>query len=1075
VLSAAFQQKLMIRLSPKSFFSLALLVALPLAGQVTLNPNPTRVLGHPQLALRTANPNLVEGRELYSPQALAIDRTANPPHLYVADTGNNRVLGWRDATQVVNGALADIVIGQKDKFTTFGQGPGGEINGLSVPTAVAVDSSGNVFVADSGNNRILRYPSPFNNPEAVKLPDLVIGQQSMGSRDANNDPDTHVISARTIRLASGSSAFTSDLLFDPQGNLYVSDAGNQRILRYAAADIGAGARNGPAANMVLGQLTLETPAENPTSVRDLTRLYVPVGIGMDPAGRLYVCDAAHRVLVYLPAVFSGGAATRMIGGVLNAQGGVLQPPNQQSLNSPQGVFVVGDLPYVVDSGNNRILRFTRFEDWPADLNTPPSADDVIGQGDFGGYKANRGLAAPTAAFICFQWPARAAYLAASGELFVVDSLNHRLLVLTDPATTAGSSMAYKRFFGQDFLDQKAPNLLEGREFFFGALGGGVVVDTRSTPPRLYVADTFNNRVLGFRDARNVRPGDKADLVIGQQKILRSPEVEEAFHTSLINSPEDRADRPSGKSLFHPTGLAVDTAGNLYVADTDNGRVLRFPKPFEHGSFPDADLVIGKPSFTTPLDAAADASSTNMTSPFGLALTVGGHLLVSDLTFNRVLLFQKPEGGDFTSGMAAWKVLGQPDFFSKTAGSVGNRMRGPRHISTDSSDRLFVCDTGNNRIQAFEDVTKLGPDASAAFSLTRVDQYNNLSSPQGVFVSPVTDEIWVANSGGTALYRYPRFELLVANQFMPDFGIASGATFEHPLALTVDTFSNLLVVYSTNRVGFYFPAMTPVNAADYLPRITPGMITALYPLGSTFGNQIVSAPSLPLLTELADIQVLVNDQAAPLLFVSPGQINFIMPMNAPTSGSVELQVVRKSLGQVLAVGCAAVRVGTNTDGTPRYACSGPVSMDVASPALFAGQDYSRGTGQIAALNVSPDGTYYGVNSPTNPVSRSHFVELYGTGQGFIPNGPPDGAVPGSNPLYWTPDKPRVIVNIAEVPSETVTFSGLNPYFPGLWQVNVKIPDSTPPANAIQVVIIHKGIPSIDSSNPGRIFTTIAVKQ
>ncbi len=229
------------------------------------------------------------------------------------------------------------------------------------------------------------------------------------------------------------------------------------------------------------------------------------------------------------------------------------------------------------------------------------------------------------------------------------------------------------------------------------------------------------------------------------------------------------------------------------------------------------------------------------------------------------------------------------------------------------------------------------------------------------------------------------------------------------------------------------------------------------------------------TELADIQVLVNGQAAPLSAVTPGQINFVMPMSAPASGSVELQVVRKSLGQVLAVGCAALRAGTNTDGTPRYACVGSVPMDVASPALFAGQDSSRGTGQIAALNVRPDGTYYGINSPANPVSRSHFVELYATGQGFIPNAPPDGAMPGSSPLYSTPDKPRVIVNIAEVPPENVTYSGLNPFFPGLWQVNVKIPDSTPPANAIQLVIIHKNIPSNYPQNPGLIVTTIAVKQ
>ncbi len=221
---------------------------------------------------------------------------------------------------------------------------------------MAVDSIGRVFVADSGNNRILRYPRPsFDDPQSVNVADLVIGQPSMGTRDANNDPDTHTISARTLKLGVGSSIYLSSLLFDPQGNLYASDPGNNRVLRYAAAGIAAGAANGPAADLVVGQLTVTTPPQYPTSVTDLAILSTPAGLGMDPAGRLYVCDALHRVLVYQPAVPSGSSATRMIGGVLDGQGGALQPPDQRSLYNPQGVFFIGSLPYVVDGGNNRIL------------------------------------------------------------------------------------------------------------------------------------------------------------------------------------------------------------------------------------------------------------------------------------------------------------------------------------------------------------------------------------------------------------------------------------------------------------------------------------------------------------------------------------------------------------------------------------------------------------------------------------------------------------------------------------------------------------------------------------------------
>jgi uncharacterized protein (TIGR03437 family) len=101
-------------------------------------------------------------------------------------------------------------------------------------------------------------------------------------------------------------------------------------------------------------------------------------------------------------------------------------------------------------------------------------------------------------------------------------------------------------------------------------------------------------------------------------------------------------------------------------------------------------------------------------------------------------------------------------------------------------------------------------------------------------------------------------------------------------------------------------------------------------------------------------------------------------------------------------------------------------------------------------------------------------MFGTGQGFIANAPADGAAPGGAYPTAAP-KPQVIVNIARVPDDSVAYSGLSPEYPGLWQLNVKIPETTPPGNTIQVVVVHRGIPSNDTTNPGRIVTTIAVKQ
>ncbi|MBM3774189.1 MAG: hypothetical protein FJW37_03415 [Acidobacteria bacterium] len=223
--------------------------------QVVLNPAPSRVVGQLQLSGSTA-PNLAEGRELNSPQGIALDMAASPPILYVAGTGNNRVLAWRNASAFANGAPADPVIGQKDRFSTQPMGPGTPISGgLSSPTGLAVRDR-NLYVADSGNNRILRFPSPFANAE--QLPDRVIGQGNFTS----SLPNPGGRSASTLALAGNNGLYRASLAFDAAGNLFVTDPGNRRVLRYPAASLNA---NGPPADLALGQrdfLTLARPLDS---------------------------------------------------------------------------------------------------------------------------------------------------------------------------------------------------------------------------------------------------------------------------------------------------------------------------------------------------------------------------------------------------------------------------------------------------------------------------------------------------------------------------------------------------------------------------------------------------------------------------------------------------------------------------------------------------------------------------------------------------------------------------------------------------------------------------------------------
>ena len=378
---------------------------------------------------------------------------------------------------------------------------------------------------------------------------------------------------------------------------------------------------------------------------------------------------------------------------------------------------------MVDSGYSRILVFPAYAQWPAEATQySPEASAVIGQGGFSSTSLSpngntlSSVVTPPASAASLWNPKAAMFLPAVNELFVSDSGNNRVLAMPQSAFASSGFGSATAVLGQDNLTGNSINLIQGKEFFFasgnGALGdAGIALDTNGSVPHLYVADTYNHRVLAFYDVRKIAPGQSADLVIGQQDGT----------SALCNyiggtPPGGSANLITSSSLCGPTGVLVDAFGNLYVADTGNARVLRFPSPFGQcpngpgssgcTSLPQADLVLGQSNFNIKI---TDPSSTNMAAPYGLAFSGNNGLLVSDAVENRVLYIPFNTAvngiGTFTAGsngLAATKVYGQPDFFTTTAGSTDNQLNGPHGISSDSDGQLYVADTGNNRVLILPD-------------------------------------------------------------------------------------------------------------------------------------------------------------------------------------------------------------------------------------------------------------------------------------------------------------------------------------------------------------------------------------
>lgn len=1053
--------------------------------QITLNTVPGRAIGTPGLAASNwldtslwASPNLVEGREFYAPQAAALDTSVSPPILYISDFINNRVLAWKNATGFGNGQGADLVIGQPDFVTTAPQGPGVSVHstGLSRPSGLAVDASGNLYVVDGGNNRILRFPRPF--AQTSQFPNLAIGQATYTTGRGANYPAGRV-TGQGLNLSNGSTVVVSNLAFDSSGNLWVIDTGNLRILRFNASDLSGSAPGGLTADLVLGQpdmVTTQTALSptDPNSYLKLNQLLDPAALAFDPNGNLFVGDtdptraSAGRVLVFAPQFSSGMSASTHILGVFPLGYKLSGTPaaQQAQLDStevygPSAFFFLaggGSGVGVVDAGFNRIMMFDTFANWPAD-GTPPQAKSIIGQPNatcaaypVGSCKApnNGSLTGPTT--MVLSSPAGAAYYGT--DLFVVDAGNNRVVDLPQQGSTFGS--AY-RILGQDTFTANSPNLIEGREFQFASAtssgeleDAGMALDNSTGTPHLYVADPYNNRVLGFKDLRKFQTGapNKADIVLGQAD----------FTTALINFPTGDPNQLSKSGLNRPIGLAVDAQGNLYVADSSNGRVLRFPAPFAYtGAKPEpADLVLGQRDFTSDIK-----DPSFMAYPYGLAFSPSCNpltppcpapngLLVSDQLYHRVLYIPTSNGifnGGVDNGKAATVVFGQPGLSSVGSGSTAAALNSPHHISCDTNGNVYVADTGNNRVLIFPDPHSGG---TAAFGQQGVI-VGGLSSPQGVYANPVTGEIWVANTGTNSYVRYANPQTAELGQTLgspivdssPNVNYSSPIAF-HPLAVLQDQSGNLFGADDAHRVALYFTGMYVENSASFAVStnrpLAPGAIATIYKCTPCQPNQFIAPntgiTTYPVPKTLADLQVQVNGVASPLYFVSGGQINFIVPGATPTSGSAEVEVVQVSTGQVLG--------------------AAQVPMASYSPGAFIGPGGWTGTTFYAAA-INADGT---VNSASNPAQRGQYVSLYMTGQGNIQGAPQDGY--GISSLS-TPYTPTVVMNGVQLDPSNILYSGLNA-IPGVWQINLTIPNSVVTTNGVWFAVITPDLqPNWNSSS------------
>lgn len=504
--------------------------------------------------------------QLNNPNGVALDSAGN---LYIADTNDSRI------REVSNGVIYTVAGSGVEGFS--GDNGPATAAAMSGPVGVAVDSAGNLYISDSSNERIR------------KVSNGVISTVAGNGTQASGGDDGPALSAQF--------SLPQSIALDPFGNLYIVDT-SQRIRRVSSGIITTVAGNG--AYGYSGDNGLATNAQ----------LFNPRGVIADSAGNLYIADEGNNRIRKV----SGGIITSVAG---NGTSGYSGDNGAATSAEPYEPFAVAvdsfNNLYISDSGNSVVRKVSNG------VITTVAGGGSIGDG---GPPAGALLSVP-----------KGVGVDSAGNLYIADQNANRVRKVSNGVITTVAGSGTPGFAGDNGLAASA-ELYEP---------SGVAVDSAGS---LYIADFENNRI------RKVSNGAIVTI---------AGNGESGF--SGDNGPATSA------QLNYPIGVAVDSAGNLYIADTNNNRIRKV----SNGGITTV-AGNGTPGFNGDNGPATIAE---LYGPRGVAVDAAGNIYIADTSNQRI---RKVSNGVISTVAA--------NDFSQPSGS---QLESPLAIAVDSSGSLYVAD------------------------------------------------------------------------------------------------------------------------------------------------------------------------------------------------------------------------------------------------------------------------------------------------------------------------------------------------------------------------------------------------